>query len=254
MAIIFDGKAYALRKEEELKKKVIELRKKGIVPKLVSIIVGKDPASLLYVNLKKKAAERIGAEVETVRLCPGIRAEEIMQIIKRFNDDGKVRGIMVQLPLPDPISNFKSQIINSINPKKDIDGLGENSFYVHPTAKAVLQIIEVAEKMLARHPKTITVIGERGMVGGFLVKEIAKTKLQLIKETKNADIVVGATGKTGIIKKEMVKEGVIIIDVGSPFGDVDPSVALRASFMTPVPGGVGPVTIYCLLENLVVAS
>jgi len=257
MAIIFDGYKFAAKKEKSLKREVKKLLEKGVRPKLVSIIVGDDPASKLYVNLKKKAAERIGAEVEIVRLSLGIRVEEIIQTIKQFNNDDKVKGIMVQLPLPEKIDNSRLRIIGSIIPKKDVDGLKKNSQYIHPTAKAVLQIIEVAWKRydISDSGCTICIVGAGGMVGGFLVKEIAKTKLQLIKETKNADIVVSATGKPGIIKKEMVKERVIIIDVGSPFGDVDfKRVLPKASFITPVPGGVGPVTISCLLENLVIAS
>lgn len=249
MVIIFAGRKYAREKEEILKSKVLKLREKGIVPKLVSILVGDDRASKLYVGLKKKAAERIGVEVEVVGLAAKSSVEEILQTIKRVNADEKVQGMIVQLPLPERLDQEKEKIINSIDPKKDVDGLREDSPYVHPTAKAILQIVKIAGPA-----KTICVVGERGMVGSSLIKEIKKTKLQLVKDSGVADILVSATGQPNLITPDRVKTGAVVIDAGSPKGDVDPAVALRANFMTPVPGGVGPVTISCLLENLIIAS
>ncbi|MFH1863589.1 MAG: bifunctional 5,10-methylenetetrahydrofolate dehydrogenase/5,10-methenyltetrahydrofolate cyclohydrolase [bacterium] len=256
MAIVFDGRSYASGKEEDLKKKVLKLKEKGVVPRLESIVVGEDPASLLYVNLKKKAAEKIGAEVEIVHFDEALDPKEIILTIKKYNKNPKVSGIMVQMPLPDAVSDYKLQIINSIDPKKDVDGLRENSFYVHPTAMAVLQIIEVARLRLAsaRQAKTICVIGKGGMVGSALLEKIKDTDYKLMENSKDADILVSTTGSPNLVKADMVKEGVVVIDVGFPKGDVDPSVYPKASFYTPVPGGVGPVTITCLLENLAEAS
>lgn len=255
MTVVFSGKAYASGKEEELKEKVLKLTKKGAVPKLISIIVGDNPASILYVNLKKKAAERIGAEVKVVRFDKALNPARIIQSIKQYNEDPKVNGIMVQLPLPDPVSSFKLKIINSIDPKKDIDGLRKNSFYVHPTAKAVIEIIEQANSRFRDQSSRyqVCIVGEKGMVGSSLVKEIKKMGFRLTGDTNAADILISATGSPGSVKKDMVKKGVVVVDVGSPLGDVDLATADKASFITPVPGGVGPVTVSCLLENLIIA-
>lgn len=249
MVFIFDGRAFAAEKEEKLKSKVQRLKEKGIVPHLVSIIVGDNPASRLYIALKQKAAWRIGAKLTAVSLDQNTSAEKVIEIIKKFNKDRKIQGIMVQLPLPGKLAEAKERIVNLIDPQKDVDGLRKDSQYIHPTAKAVMQIIEVAPPA-----KTICVIGEKGMVGSALIKEIKKTKLRLIKDFSNADILVSATGKPGLVTAGMVKEGAAVIDVGSPKGDVSPSVFKKAGFITPVPGGVGPVTISSLLENLIASA
>lgn len=255
MAIVFDGRMYASGKEEDLKRKVLKLKEKGIVPRLKSIVVGEDPASLLYVNLKKKAAERIGVEVEIVHFNKAFNPKEIILTIKKYNKDPKVSGIMVQMPLPDSILEYKLQIINSIDPKKDVDGLRENSFYIHPTAKAVLQIIKEANPRFMVHSFLfkVCVVGEKGMVGSFLVKEMKKLGFRLVKDSNDADILISATGSAGSVGKDMVKKGAVVVDVGSPLGDVDPSAIIKTNFICPVPGGVGPVTISCLLENLISA-
>jgi methylenetetrahydrofolate dehydrogenase (NADP+)/methenyltetrahydrofolate cyclohydrolase len=163
---------------------------------------------------------------------------------------------MVQLPLPLAIRHQTLTIIDSTNPKKDVDGLRDDSLFVHPTAMAVLQIIKEAKKLLIinHKPLTICVVGATGMVGSALLREIKNTNYKLVEKPEEADILVSATGSPNLIKTEMVKEGSMIIDVGSPKGDMDPSVYSKAGFYTPVPGGVGPVTISCLLENLIVSA
>lgn len=250
MTIIFDGRQFAAGKEKFLEREVKRLLDRGIHPKLVSIIVGDDPASKLYVNLKKKAAERIGIELIISKWKPDVNYKDLIEEIRSLSKDNSVHGIMVQLPLPLKIRHHTLDVINSIQSNKDVDGLRKDSIYVHPTVKAVLQIIEVAKKKLKRCLKTVAVIGENGMVGRSLIREIVKTDFQLIKETSQADVVVSATGSPNIVKANMVKDGAVVIDVGSPKGDIDSSVGAKASFITPVPGGVGPVTISCLLENL----
>lgn len=255
--IIFDGRAFAARRLLTLKVRVEALKKRGVTPKLASILVGEEPASRLYVALKKKRAEEAGIELEVISLSSTTSAREIIQKIKELNGDKSVQGIMVQLPLPKQITNYKLQITNSIKPQKDVDGLRTNSSYVHPTAMAVSQIIAEARKEFSAcgPTATICVVGEQGMVGKSLLKELKNSPLRLIKETKEADVVVSATGTAGVIKAGMIKKGAVVIDVGSPKGDVEfAEVSPKASFITPVPGGVGPVTIACLLENLIVSA
>lgn len=256
MSIIFDGKAFAEKKILELDKEVARLRNLGIHLKLASILIGEDPASQLYVALKKKKAESIGAEMDIYLLPENEPVENILKLINSLNQDKSVHGIMIQLPLPNAIINSKLKIINSIALRKDVDGLREDSPFVHPTAMAVLQVIEEARLRLAsaRQAKTICVIGKTGMVGSALLREIKNTKYKLVEKSEVADILVSATGSPNIIKKGMVKKGAIVIDVGSPKGDVDSGVSKVAGFMTPVPGGIGPITIASLLENLVKAS
>jgi len=256
MTIIFDGRNFAAEKLAKLDKEVAKLKNKGIYPRLASILVGQDFASKLYVSLKKKAAEKIGVEMDIYRFGENETCENIITLINSLNEDPLVHGIMVQLPLPNAVSNYKLQIINSIKSGKDVDGLRKDSFYVHPTAMAILQIIEVARLRLAsaRQAKTICVIGKGGMVGSALLEKIKDTDYKLMENSKDADILVSTTGSPNLVKADMVKEGVVVIDVGFPKGDVDPSVYPKASFYTPVPGGVGPVTITCLLENLAEAS
>lgn len=253
MSIIFDGKTFASQREEKLKEKVRVLKEKGITPCLASILVGDNQASKLYVGLKKKAAERVGIRLEVF---------DSIDEIERLNKDKSVHGIMIQLPLPPELQDSKFQILDSIAPEKDVDGLRSDTKFLHPTAKAVIDIMNHALSLVTGHRSLITdyrplttvcVIGERGMVGAPLVRELKRLGYTLVTRSEEADILVSCTGVPGLIKPEMVKKGAIVIDVGSPRGDVDPEVKEKAFFITPVPGGVGPVTITCLLENLIVA-
>jgi len=247
MSIIFNGRAFAREKEIEVEKRVKTLKEKGIISCLASILIGDDPASKLYVGLKKKAAERVGIRLEVF---------DSVDEIGRLNRDKNVHGIVIQLLLPDAILNSKLQILNSIKPEKDVDGLRKDSPFVHPTAMAVLQVIEIAKSLLTVHrsPFTICVVGKTGMVGSALLREIRNTDYKLVEKSEDADILVSATGSPNIIKANMVKKGAIVIDVGSPKGDIDPSCYEVAGFVTPVPGGIGPITISCLLENLIVSA
>jgi methylenetetrahydrofolate dehydrogenase (NADP+)/methenyltetrahydrofolate cyclohydrolase len=242
------------------------LKAREIYPKLASIIIGNDPVSTLYVSLKKKAAQRIRAELDVYFLKENSKPEEIITLIGTLNNDKNVHGIMVQLPLPEVISNAKLQIINSIKPEKDVDGLRDESPFLHSTAKAIIEIITEAKKdtPLKETPCKVVVVGATGMVGKPLVKQLRSEGYEVIEcntrtldlknETLQADILVSVAGVPNIIKGDMVKDGVVVIDVGSPKGDVEfERVSKRASFITPVPGGVGPVTISCLLENLISA-
>jgi methylenetetrahydrofolate dehydrogenase (NADP+)/methenyltetrahydrofolate cyclohydrolase len=264
--IIFDGKKFAAEKEATLAVRILGLKARGVYPKLASILVGNNSASQLYVNLKKKAAERIGAEVDIYLIKENSKPEDIILLIKTLNEDKTVHGIMVQMPLPGALLNSRLQVINAIKPEKDVDGLKENSSFLHPTSKAVIQIIDEAKKQvpLKDSPCKVVVVGATGMVGRPLVRELKDEKYEVIEcnaetsklkeKTLQGDILVSTTGVPGIIKGNMVKAGAIVVDVGSPKGDVDfAEVSKKASFISPVPGGVGPVTISCLLENLLSA-
>ena len=264
--IIFDGKEFAAEKEIILSNRVLGLKTREVYPKLASILIGKDPASQLYVSLKKKVAERIGAEVDIYLIKENSKPEDLILLIKTLNVDKSVYGIMIQMPIPGKMGNLKDTIVSSIKPEKDVDGLRVDSPFLHPTSKAVMEIIEEAKKgiSLKGNPCKVVVVGATGMAGKPLVGELKKEKYEVIecntktsdlkKETLQADILVSVTGMPNVIKGDMVKSGVVVIDVGSPKGDVEfDSVSPKASFITPVPGGVGPVTISCLLENLISA-
>ncbi len=263
MAIIFDGRSFAAEKEEALILKVLALRQKSITPHLVSIIVGEDPASHLYVGLKKRAVERIGGEVTVVSLGESSDVEKILEVINFYNNDPEIQGIMVQLPLPKKLVDSKFQILDSISSTKDVDGLRSDSKFLHPTSKAVIDIMDFANGGLDMSGKLEVVVVGTGMVGGPVVKELKKkgytvfecdmNTSNLKEETLKGDILVSATGKSKLITEDMVKKDAIVVDVGSPIGECDLDVKSKASFVTPVPGGVGPVTISCLLENLISA-
>jgi len=270
MAEIFSGKEFAFKKEEELLEKVAFTRKDGTVPKLVSIIIGDDPASVLYVNLKKRAAERIGCVVEIKQFDEHVGKNEVIDFIKSKNEDEKVHGVMIQLPLPSGFNkNDREELIQTISPEKDVDGLQENSKFTPPTAKAVIQIFSVGEEYLQikDYPASIVVVGASGFIGSqitraiedrhwnsFRLSELDGKSGDIKQVIKNADVLISATGEPGLIKSDMVKSGSVLIDVGAPKGDVEKDAYEKASFVSPVPGGVGPVTISCLLENLVEAA
>ena len=275
MATIFDGREYSLKKKILLKTNVDRLRETGVIPHLATILIGNDKASELYVNLKKKFIEEIGCQVDVYdmrhdmssdgrhKLNENTRVSEIEILIDSLNTDKTVQGIMIQFPLPQKLSSKKEGLINLIDPNKDVDGLQENSKFLHPTSKAILEVIALAVYETKQEIKTVCVVGASGMVGKPLVKELKKLNYEVIEcnsdtkdlelKTASADVVVSATGQANLITSEMVKSEAVVIDVGSPFGDVNPDVSEKTGFITPVPGGVGPVTITCLAENLIIA-
>jgi len=279
-AIIFDGKSFAQKKEERLMRDLGEM---GKIPKLVAILIGDNPESELYVKLKRKVAERLGIGFE-IKKFSGESPVEIASFIEEKNNDPEVSGIIVELPLPKKfkVQSSKFKIIEAINPKKDVDCLTSENLrllaegkpkFVPPTVKAVGEIIKNQKSKCKNQKKErkVVVVGSEGVVGkGILsylrhfgnlsnLRGIDKETKNLEAVTKTADILISATGVGHLIKKEMVEEGVMVIDVGIEkqsngklLGDVDfENVKEVASFITPVPGGVGPVTIICLMENLV---
>jgi methylenetetrahydrofolate dehydrogenase (NADP+)/methenyltetrahydrofolate cyclohydrolase len=189
----------------------------------------------------------------------------VLTLIDSLNKDETINGVMIQMPLPENLKDNKAELIKSIDQEKDVDGLRENSKFLHPTSRAIIEIIDNAKSEInLKDDLTYVVVGATGMVGAPLSKELKKKGLRVIEcdnktrdlkaQTLKADILVSATGVHDLIREDMVGNGVSIIDVGYPKGDVDfDTVSKKSSFITPVPGGVGPVTITCLLENLVEA-
>lgn len=265
-AVVFDGRRVVFEKEMKLEKEIEKLIKKGITPELVSIVVGDAGGGKFYQNLKKEAAKRVGAQIEIRQFQKGESVNRLIKLIKKLNQDESVHGIMVQLPLPNKLKRKTESIINAIVPEKDVDGMKENSPYLAPVVMAVLEAVRQSSEYLPNNKEAkVVVIGAKGFVGGKIVKVLEEMGYHvagydiktpdLKSKTKEADILVSATGQPGLINGQMVKNRSIVIDVGSPRGDVKfDEVVSKASFITPVPGGIGPVTISYLLENLIEAA
>jgi len=282
MAVFFDGKKLAAKKEKILAKKVAEFKKAtGITPKLVAVMVGENPASELYLRKKSQAAKRVGIEIEIFKLNKLI---ELIKLIREKNKDKKTHGIMIQMPIKMQNAKCKMQNDNSklkidqtkilamVNPQKDVDCLTPENFgllamgkprFLPATVRGIMTIIE-NWKLKIENLNTC-IVGASNIVGKPLALHLSnlgatvticrsKTK-NLEKYTRRADLLVSATGVPKLIKKDMIKKGAVVIDVGSPVGDVDfENVSQIASFITPVPGGVGPLTVVSLLENLFQAA
>lgn len=264
MTIIFGGKSYSEKKKTLLKSSVDSLRSQGIVPHLATILIGESKASVLYTNLKKKFIESLGCQVDIYKLNESSKLEDIKLLIQTLNDDDNVNGIMIQLPLPESLKDKRDELINLISDSKDVDGLKSESNFLHPTSKAIMEILAMAILETKIDVMTVCVIGANGMVGRPIVKELKKLGYivleadsktsDLKKLTIDADCIISATGVMNLVTSDMVREESIVIDAGSPSGDVSSDVYDKVSFITPVPGGVGPVTITCLAENLIIAS
>lgn len=272
-AVIVSGKDLAVEKRALIKEKVSELHmENNIQPSLAVILVGQDPASQSYVRAKEKACEEAGIKSILEEYPSSISQEELLDRITHFNDDASVHGILVQLPLPDHIDELA--VIEHISPNKDVDGFHpvnigrmmiDQKSFLPCTPYGIVEMIKSLDVSISG--KHVVVIGRSNIVGKpvgqLLLKEDAtvtychsRTK-DLASITKQADILIAAVGRAKLIGPEYVKEGAIVIDVGvnrletgKLCGDVDfESVKEKASFITPVPGGVGPMTITMLLHN-----
>lgn len=260
MAVIFDGKARARMEEDIIRIRVRELKSQyGVSPHLVTILVGDDKASKIYTRLKKEAAQRVGIAF-TIRIFEiDAGYKDIQNYIKEKNKDHGLHGIMVQMPLPKNLDT--KSIIKNIAKEKDVDGLRAKSPFVHPTVKAICEVVEIAA---TTGNEKIAVVGAKGMVGGktarflaekgYRVTEVDVKTKEKVKILNQADIIITATGKEGIISKNMVKKGACVIDVGSPKPEAQSDVYQKAKLITPVPGGIGPMTIAELLKNVILAS
>lgn len=268
---IIDGRKLAFLRQEKL---ISEIERLKIKPKIVSILVGNDAPSVLYTKIKQKKAEEIGIDFEAKHfVLPHVKWEAVCQEIIKLNNDPEIHGIMIQLPLPEEFLHGRSEkeLLQLIDSKKDVDGLNyarKTRSYVPAAVKAVLSILKDEKIPIAG--KKVVVIGSSDLVGKPLAMELEKLggfvtvcnrqTLNLQGETLEAQILISATGVPGLIKGKMVSDGVVVIDVGAEkvngkiVGDVDfESVYSKASKVTPVPGGVGPMTVISLMENVVIA-
>mgnify|MGYP005760898711 FL=1 len=271
MTIILDGKQLKEKILLKLKEKINNFEKK---PSLTVILVGDNPASQIYVNNKRKTAEAIGINSNIIKYPKTISEKELLEKIHELNKDDRVNAILVQLPLPEHIS--KEKVINLINPQKDVDGFtpynfgklfsGEKPFVYPCTPKGILILLD--EYNIDLDGKHVVIVGRSNIVGKPLAQMIlnrnatvtichSHTK-NLAEITKTADILVSAVGEN-IIEEKMLKSGCIVVDVGifkdstgRTRGDVDfENVSKIASYISPVPGGVGPMTIASLMLNTI---
>ena len=272
MAKIIDGKAISMAIKDELKEKVAEYKKQGVKITLAVVKVGNDPASAVYVRNKEKACEYVGITSRTLALPEETTEEELLKVVKELNEDKAVNGILVQLPLPKHID--ESKVLLAIDSNKDVDGfhpvnvgkmvIGEETF-LPCTPAGIIEMLKRTDIEISG--KECVVIGRSNIVGKpmsmLMLKENATVTIahsrtkDLKKVTKRADILIAAIGKAKFVTADYVKEGAVIIDVGMDrdengklCGDVDfDSVSQVASAITPVPGGVGPMTVTMLLVN-----
>jgi methylenetetrahydrofolate dehydrogenase (NADP+)/methenyltetrahydrofolate cyclohydrolase len=286
-ALIIDGSAIAEEIREELKSKIAELKSRGVTPGLAVVLVGEDPASQVYVRMKGKSCEELGLYSETIRLPAEYKEDALLKLIDDLNANPKIHGILVQLPLPDHINETK--VLNRISPEKDVDGfhpvnvgrmlIGDPGF-LPCTPHGVQELLVRSGN--SPEGKHVVVVGRSNIVGKPVAAILMQKKKganatvtvchsrtkDLPSVTRQGDIVIAAMGVPQFIKADMVKEGAVVIDVGvnrvdDPsakrgyrlVGDVDfEAVKEKASAITPVPGGVGPMTIVMLIKNTVLSA
>ena len=276
MAIIIDGKELAKNIREGLKEEVNELKNAEINPKLAVIMVGDDKASKVYVKNKSKACEDVGIEYEEYLLPTKTKMEELLELIEKLNNDETIHGILVQSPLPEGLD--ANEAFKTISPKKDVDGfntinVGKLSLnqdcFVSCTPYGIIKMLE--NYNIPIEGANAVIIGRSNIVGKPLAKCLlnknatvtvchSKTK-NLGDITKQADILIAAIGKAKFVTQDMVKKGATVIDVGinrtesGLVGDTDfDAIKEKASYITPVPGGVGPMTIAMLMTNVIKAA
>lgn len=269
---IIDGIKISTEIRKDIKQIINETK---ITPSLAVIQVGDNKASSIYIKNKKKACEEVGIRFEHIKFNDTISEELVINEIKRLNNDISINGILVQLPLP--LGFDEGKIINTISPVKDVDGLTyqnvgnlvlENDCLVPCTPLGVMELLKAYNVRLSG--KNVCLVGRSNLVGKPLIQLLLRKdatlsvchskSLDIKTHTKQADVLIVAAGHPNLITKDMVKDGVVIIDVGINKegnllrGDVDfDNVSKKASLITPVPGGVGPMTVACLLKNVVKA-
>jgi len=273
---IIDGKAISAAIREDLKKQVAEMKSQGLVPGLAVILVGDDPASAVYVRNKALACEELGMYSVVHKLPAGTSKEDLIALVRQCNADRALHGILIQLPLPPHLNAL--EILREVDPNKDVDGLhvvtagrllvGEKGF-IPCTPKGIIRLIKSTGTEIAG--KRAVVVGRSNMVGKpvslLLLNENATVTMchsrtrDLDKVCAEADILVAAVGRPGLVTGDFIKPGAVVIDVGTTKVDgklkgdvVFEEAEKKAAFITPVPGGVGPMTITMLMENTIEAA
>lgn len=277
MAEIINGKELAKKVRKELRKEVNKLKENGIIPKLAVIMVGEDPGSQVYVRNKSKACEKVGIEFQEFLFDANTTEQVLLDTIKKLNNDNTIHGILLQSPVPKHIDINKA--FRTISPEKDVDGfnpinvgnltIGEDAF-ISCTPYGIVKMLE--EYNIETEGKNAVILGRSNIVGKPMIQcmlnknstvTVCHSRTKNIEEvTKNADILIAAIGKPKFVKENMVKTGAVVIDVGinrledgTICGDVDyDGIFEKASYITPVPGGVGPMTIAMLLTNVIKAT
>ena len=273
MGKILDGKAFANKLGQNLKEKVKKLKEEGITPHFCVINIGDDPASKIYVRTKKRRAEKMGIIQDIYQMPADTEQAEALALIDKLNADPTINGVMVQLPAPKQID--ADELLERIDPNKDVDGLTpanigrlwmEDHFIEPATAEGIIALLKHYQIKL--DGKNVVVVGRSNIVGkplaALMLEQNATVTIchlhtqNLGEITKKADIVVSATGQAFLITADMVKDGAVVVDVGMNHvngklvGDVDfDNVKEKASYITPVPGGVGPLTVQFLMEAVV---
>ena len=275
-ARIIDGKKIAAEIREQVRGQVQELQAKtGKVPGLAAVLVGDDPASATYVRTKTKACQEVGITSRQLTPPGNISQSDLLQIIRRLNGDPTIHGILVQLPLP--MHMDERAILEAVDPRKDVDGFHPQNLggllighplFIASTPLGIMELVDQAGiEVEGKHAVVVCWSVIVGKPTAFLLLQRNATvtichvkTVDLAFHTRQADILVVAAGKPGLIRGSMVKDGVVVVDVGinrvgdKLVGDVDfDSVSGKASFLTPVPGGVGPVTVAMLLSNTLLA-
>jgi methylenetetrahydrofolate dehydrogenase (NADP+)/methenyltetrahydrofolate cyclohydrolase len=284
-ATLIDGKAIGLKIREEVKQRALVLKEKGLRPCLAVVLVGEDPASLSYVTAKEKALAEAGMESRDIRLGANTSEAELLSLIATLNNDAAVHGILIQLPLPKHINEDK--VITAMDPMKDVDGfhpvsvgnmvLGRKGFLPCTPHGVLVLLRELQIPLSGAHA---VVVGRSNIVGKPLASLLARKDVNatvtvchtgtkdLARHTLQADIIIAAAGFPSLIRAEMVGPGAVVIDVGVNrvadsskekgyrlCGDVDfEPVKEKAAYITPVPGGVGPMTIAMLMQNVIQAA
>ena len=274
---IISGKEISAKIREEIKSETAALKEKGVVPGLAVILVGNDPASAVYVRNKEKACNDLGFYSEKYEMSENTTEEELISLIDKLNSDDKIDGILVQLPLPSHLS--EKTVTGRIDPRKDVDGFhpvnvgklvtGDKGF-APCTPQGIMDMLKYSGIDLSG--KNAVVIGRSNIVGKPMALmllaanatvTVCHSRTKNLKEiTSSADILVAAVGRPNFVTADMVKEGAVVIDVGinrmengKLCGDVDyENVAPKTSYITPVPGGVGPITITELMKNTLISS
>ena len=287
MALIIDGKAIAVQVRSEIEKEIKALQGRSITPGLGVILVGENPASMTYVKMKQKMCEELGIITKEFRPNTGITQEELISLTNEFNSDPEIHGILIQLPLPDHID--EESALSNLSPEKDVDGfhpvnvgkmtLGEGGFTPATPAGIIELLMKSGNDPEGKH---VVIVGRSRLVGRPLLNLLTQKRKggnatvtlchtrtkDLSSHTNRADILIAAAGMPEFIDGSMVKKGVVVIDVGTNrvkdstkksgyklVGDVHfDSVSEKAAAITPVPGGVGPMTIMMLMKNCVKAA